>query len=261
MSRQDRKSHRQPPPLHTTASSSLEGSKAGGGVGASVSAGQRGVPTRARDPRLGERMCPAVQGQPVESLSSQLGRGLPVATGAGSEELQGLLKSQHILNTATHTIHSATARAHNQTLTTQHSKKHTSIVIHVVSLSSPHVCACTRTHTHMSSTTEASPGLLTCVFKRNHSPGPNFSKGQPPLLCPPLHDSLSEDGVSGSEPHSKETGQVRKQRSSAWLCGSLTRRPCTSRDVSGPQLSSSVQRVTGKHKHKVGTSSWDCHEV
>lgn len=96
----------------------FSGRKQGRGWGdGSMGAGQRGVPTRAWGPRLGERTFPAGQGQPLESLNSQLGRGLPVATGAGSEQLQGLLKSQHTLNTATHMTHSATAKAHNQTHT------------------------------------------------------------------------------------------------------------------------------------------------
>lgn len=68
-------------------------------------AGQRGVPTRSLEPRLEEGTVPTVlfpgEWQPLESLNSQLATGLLMATGAGSEGLKRLLKSQHTLNTAT----------------------------------------------------------------------------------------------------------------------------------------------------------------
>lgn len=67
-------------------------------------AGQRRVPTRALEPRLEDSTCPTVlfpgEWQPLESLSSPLAAGLLRAAQAGSEELKGLLKTQHILNTA-----------------------------------------------------------------------------------------------------------------------------------------------------------------
>lgn len=91
---------------------------------------------------------------------------------------------------------------------------HTGLATHTTHRKStqaqPHTCV-PPMHAHRSSTTaEASPDPLPHVPKRNHSPGVTSSERTLPSSASPLHDSLPEDSVGGSEPHSK-TGRQETQ--------------------------------------------------
>lgn len=128
------------------------------------SAGQTGIPAGALELKFGERtflsmLCPQEK-QPLESLNSQLGAGLPMA-GSGLWGAHGALKSRYVPNMQqqTHLPYDSTRDTQHQQQDTRsvthttHSKKDTSTDTHTVAHN-------THTHTHTRTRARTHRGLL-----------------------------------------------------------------------------------------------------